>query len=150
MSCALTFKLVWIGLPSPAALSDTHRQMVWSAAKPSQESPPISPLVNGFPAPSMSHGVYPFPHMASSHATTQDGTLKSPLLPGISLPGVSARHHFIPSSTVGYGPPSYSNTSVIQAPNGNFKVPITPSEHGSAFIMPKIEQNRSPTNSPHM
>lgn len=146
MSCALTFKLISIGLPSPAALSDTHRQMVWNATKPSQDSPPISPLVNGFPAPSMGHGVYSFPHMASS----QDGTMKSPLLPGVSLPGVSARHHFIPSSTVGYGPPSYSSTSIIQAPNGNYKVPITPSEQGSAFMVPKLEPNRSPTNSPHM
>ena len=126
--------------------------MVWNAAKLTQESPPISPLVNGFPAPSMSHSAYQFPQ--------PNDPLKSPLLPGISLSGVGTRPHFqtglmtssyhISGSPVGYGPPTYSNSSVIQPPNSNLKVPITPSEQGSAFIVPKIEPSRSPNNSPHL
>ena len=151
------------GLPSPAALSDTHRQMVWNAtSKLAQESPPISPLVNGFPAPSMNSGVYQFPHLPSSTNTTQEGVLKSPLMPGISLSGVNSRPSFqsgfggfqVSGSPVGYGPPSYSGApgaqGIIQAPNSNLKVPLTPNEQGSAFIIPKVEQGRSANTSPRL
>lgn len=138
--------------------------MVWNATKLAQDSPPISPLVNGFPAPSMNPGIYQFPHVASSTgSTSQDGTLKSPLMPGISLSSVNTRPSFQPGfsssgfqvsgSPVGYGPPSYSGTAaqgIIQAPNSNLKVPLTPNEQGSAFIIPKVEQGRSANSSPHL
>jgi hypothetical protein len=139
--------------------------MVWNATKLAQDSPPISPLVNGFPAPSMNSGIYQFPHLATStaSATTQDGILKSPLMPGISLSGVNSRPSFQPGfggfqvsgSPVGYGPPSYSGSAaaaqgIIQAPNSNLKVPLTPNDQGSAFIIPKVEQGRSANSSPHL
>ena len=124
--------------------------MVWNATKLAQDSPPISPLVNGFPTPSMNPGIYQFPHVAFSTSSTshgQEGALKSPLMPAISLSGVNSRPNFQPGlsssgfhvseSPVGYGPPSYSGgiaQGIIQAPNTNLKVPLTPNEHGSAFI----------------
>ena len=139
--------------------------MVWNATKLAQDSPPISPLVNGFPAPSMNSGIYQFPHVASSaSSTTQDGILKSPLMPGISISGVNSGRpgSFQPGfggfqvscSPVGYGPPNYSGATaaqgIIQAPNSNLKVPLTPNEQGSAFIIPKVEQGRSANSSPHL
>ena len=137
--------------------------MVWNATKLAQDSPPISPLVNGFPAPSMNSGIYQFPHVASStSSTSQDGILKSPLMPGISLSGVNPRSSFqsgfggfqVSGSPVGYGPPSYSSAAaaqgIIQAPNSNLKVPLTPNEQGSAFIVPKVEQGRSANSSPRL
>ena len=138
--------------------------MVWNATKLAQDSPPISPLVNGFPAPSMNPGIYQFPHVASSTSSaSQEGTLKSPLMPGISLSGVNSRPSFQPGfsssgfhvsgSPVGYGPPSYGGAAaqgIIQAPNSSLKVPLTPNEQGSAFIVPKVEQARSTNNTPHL
>ena len=135
--------------------------MVWNATKIAQDSPPISPLVNGFPAPSLNPGIYQFPHMTASSSTVHDGTLKSPLMPSISLSGINSRPQFQPAlnssgyhvsgSPVGYAPPSFGGAlSHIQAPNSNLKVPITPNEQGSAFIVPKMEHTRSTNNSPHL
>lgn len=149
----------YIGLPSPAALSDTHRHMIWNATKLVQDSPPISPLVSGFPAPSMNPSIYQFPHVATSSSTNQDGTLKSPLMP---LSGVNPRAHFQPhglsssgyhvsGSPVGYGPSTFSSAQVhIQGPNSVLKAQISPNEQGSAFVVPKMEHSRSANNSPHL
>lgn len=137
--------------------------MVWNATKLAQDSPPISPLVSGFPAPPVNQsGIYQFPHVPSSTSSTHDGTLKSPLMPTISLSGAaSSRSHFQPGFTtsgyqisgspVGYGPPTFNGAQAhIQAPNSNLKVPITPNEQGSAFVVPKMEHARSTNSSPHL
>lgn len=138
--------------------------MVWNATKLAHDSPPISPLINGFPATSMNPGIYQFPYVASSTGSmSQDSSLKSPVVPGISISSVNSRGSFNPGfnnsgfqvsgSPVGYGPPGYSSTAsqrIIQATNTNLKVPLIPSDQESAFIIPKVEQSRSTNNSPHL
>lgn len=83
---------------------------------------PISPLVSGFPAPNSR------PHFQ---------------------PGFTSGYH-VSGSPVGYGSNFSAAPVHIQAPNLNLKVPITNSDQGSAFMVPKMEHPRSANNSPHM